>query len=162
MKHLQAERTHECFYLDGQRWEHRSSGAWTRSDGSSSRPGYRNGRDPTLVLESLAALTDIQERTPGVEVRGTPTTRLRVRADLRTVEDRLEDFLDIGDTRGRAAGWYEAAPVNIWIDDSGLPRRVSYAPVAANTTEPFWWTIELFDFGTAVKRPRLLADGPNA
>jgi hypothetical protein len=47
------------------------------------------------------------------------------------------------------------APMTLWLDDTGLTRRISYARLPANASEPLWQTVELSDFGTAVDRPAL-------
>ena len=86
-------------------------------------------------------------------VDGVATTRLLMQTDLTQIADRLEGFLRLGDNRRRAQGWINRAPMRLWLDDTGLTRRISYAPLP--TSEPFWRTLELSDFGAAVDRPAL-------
>lgn len=159
---LHTERMEEVFYTAGQRWWQAPSGGWETDKRSRCRPGYRDAGDPALVLEALDALITIEESTPGLEVRGTSTVLIQARADLRLIEDRLDAFLDLGDGRRRAKGWFENAPVKLWVDDSGLPWRVSYAPMAVNATQPFWRTIELFAFGAPSCSPLLPSRQPAA
>ena len=82
---------------------------------------------PTGVLEQLRAVGDVEE-LGREQVRGVETTRYR--ALLRPPGGTEEDAL----------------PVEVWIDDDGLVRRlrVTYGQRAASVT------VELFDFGADV------------
>ena len=153
VKQLRPTDLRDFFDTEGQRWHQTDEGLWRPYVRGVPRTGFRAGGDPTMVLEAIPAIVTIEDRVDGVEVHGCLTTCLRVRADLAAVDDRLSDFLDIGDSRRRVRGWYENAAMRLWLDQTGLPRRVSYAPLAPNVREPLWWTLELFDFRTPVERP---------
>jgi hypothetical protein len=156
MKHLNSERPRDYFYVDANRWQHDpATDQWRLSLAEQRQPGVRDASDPTLPVEALAAITKIHAATPGGDVSGRPTTRLSVQTDLRLVENRLAGLLSAGDRRRRAGSWFAAAPMLLWIDAEGLPRRISYAPLAPNTVQPFWWTIEFSNFGAHLDRPAL-------
>jgi hypothetical protein len=58
--------------------------------------------------------------------------------------------------QSRVQSWYESAPVRLWIDNVGLVRRVSYAPLAPpdpDNQQCARTTLHLSDFGTPVDRP---------
>lgn len=112
--------------------------------------------DPSQLLETLRGVAgDVVEVGPE-EVRGVSTTRYRATIDLAEAleaapeaqRERLEAQLDGFGTDG------VTLPVEVWIDDDGLPRRMSIdlAGVAemANELGPGGrasMTIEFFDYG---------------
>lgn len=151
------DRSDDCFYAAAQQWQRGSGNSWTTLKGDTPRPGYRHDADPIRVVEALAAITGIVHLTAEAQIRGENTTLLRLNTDLTTIDDRLHFQRDTLEPKRReaATGWLAAAPMRLWINDTSLPRRLSLAPLPANTTEPFWWTVEFSDFGTPVQRPTL-------
>lgn len=133
----------DYFYLDAQCWERSDGNAWRpwRRRGMPAKPGLRYGVDPTLVLDAIPALETIEGRVDAITIRDCSTELVNGSADLRKVADRLESFLSAGSNRTRAQGWYERAPIKLWIDTTGLLRRISYAPLPPNRQEPLWRTL---------------------
>jgi hypothetical protein len=145
----------DLYYTAGRAWKQSSPDTWRlRHRAAPSRPGLRAALDPTLVLEAIPALS-ISDVRRAVHLHGCLTELVEGRADLRRVEDRLQEFFDVGLSRSRAQGWYESAPIRLWIDTTGLVRRISYSPLPPNPRDqPCWWTtLELSAFGTPVERP---------
>ena len=110
--------------------------------------------DPTQMLEFLRAVSDGIEEAGSEEVRGVPTTHYRGSISLDRLAEELgepgADFVD----RLRQMG-LESIPVEVWIDDEGLPRRMSYALTFSSqeTTGQGASTelvMEFFDYGKEV------------
>jgi hypothetical protein len=155
MEEVEACKEREYFYSCGRRWELSEDGTWSNFANRPHRPGIRNGADPAIPLEALAALVSLSET--GLRESG-PSATVRYFegiADLRQVEDRLVDFLEMGDNRTVARGWYESAPVKLWIDKHDQVRQISWAPLPPNATESLWWTVELSEFGATLETPNL-------
>ncbi len=150
-----ADQARELFYSDSNRWEATGSDRhWRRVLPEPRRAGFRHPSDPTMILETLAAVTDVVEETRA-NIDGTPMSQLHARVDLTLIADRLGKALKPRSAERKAHRWMRDAPLIAWLDESGLLRRISYAPLPANTTEPFWTTLDLFDFGTPVEIPQL-------
>jgi hypothetical protein len=114
-----------------------------------------SGNDPTQYLTYLKGASENIETVGSEEVRGVPTTHYRAVVDLdaaaeaapgeaaesvRTSIRQLEDQL--GD---------DSLPIEVWIDDDGLPRRTRQeinlvGPPEIRQTV----TMELYDFGLEV------------
>ncbi len=113
--------------------------------------------DPSKLLESLRGVGGEPTVVGEEAVRGVDTTHYRVEVDLdealanvpEAQRDTVEASLDqLGDLEGAAI------PVDVWIDDDGLPRRVqldlstALGAIAGDGTMQM--TMELFDYGEAV------------
>jgi len=151
----------DCFYTAGRGWSQKPPDPWRlRNRRAPERVGFRAGLDPTLILEALPAVNAIEAHQT-CELRGDPTELIEGRADLRTVEHRLQDHLGVPGMRSRAEGWYERAPVKLWIDNTGLVRRIKYSPLAPpdpDDPQCAWTTLELSDFGTPLERPEFFEE----
>lgn len=126
------------------------------SSASAPAPG-RSVYDPFALLEVLRGATDDAEPDGHGEVGGVPTTRYSA-----TV--RLDDALALAPGSRRAAlqgqldqlgGGEAPIPVEVWVDEGGLPRRLSMTfaePSSEGTDEGVTAavTIELFDYGLPV------------
>ena len=119
------------------------------------RTGYRHPAD-RRSSEALAAITEIVDEARA-DIDATPMTQVHARVDLTRIDDRLGEALKPRGGQSKAQQWMRNAPLIAWLEESGRLRRITYAPLPANTTEPFWTTLDLFDFGTPLETP-LLAD----
>jgi hypothetical protein len=111
--------------------------------------------DPSVYLAWLNALGPGVTKIGEEEVRGAPTSRYRAAVDLGLLESQAPP--------GREAEWSAyvqtlrdrlgtpIVPVEVWVDDDGLIRRLyhEYGFAADGTTSTV--TTELFDFGVAVE-----------
>lgn len=150
-----ADQARELFYSDGSRWQQIGSDLpWRQVLPEPRRAGYRHPSDPTMILEALAAVTDIVDETRA-DIDTTLMSQVHARVDLTLIEDRLGDALGPHKNERQAHRWIRDAPLIAWLDESGLLRRISYAPLPANTTEPFWTTLDLFGFGAPLETPLL-------
>lgn len=149
----------DLYYTDGRCWERAAADNWRPWHPKRQlTPDARAALDPTLVLEAIPVLKVIDARHP-IGLHGVATELVEGRADLSSVQDRFENFLDAGLNRKNARGWYERAPIKLWIDSTGLVRRVSYLPPPPDARDPCWWTtLELSDYGTPVERPSFFED----
>jgi hypothetical protein len=114
--------------------------------------------DPTQYLEYLAAVSSSVEEVGRESVREVPTTRYHATFDFEKAVDQVPaetlDALGIdADTfdehleRMRAAVGAEA-PVDVWIDDDGLLRRMRMEMDVAGQTAAI--DMELYDYGVDV------------
>jgi hypothetical protein len=110
--------------------------------------------DPSQYLLWLSAIGPGVTRIGEEEVRGVPTTRYRAVVDLNLLESQAPP--------GKEAEWaayvqslrdrlgLDFIPVEVWVDEEGLIRRLhhEYGFAAEGTSAIV--TTELFDFGTPV------------
>lgn len=141
---------------------------WARMD-VSGMPGMSGGmnQDPSQYIDFLRAAGAEVEEGGSEEVRGTPTTRYAAQLSF-------EELAEYGGTHEYAEQLEELgaeiAPVDVeaWVDDEGLPRRVSVAmeitgvdgmPGGEMNMEV---TIDLFDYGVDVdaKAPKKFDEIP--
>lgn len=102
--------------------------------------------DPLGPLDLLRHPVDAVETVGRDEVRGTGTDHLRARLDL---TDGGADEQPAGSFEGRlVAAGVETLPVEVWIDDDGVVRRLLVTVDAGGTMTT---TFELFDVGTPVE-----------
>jgi LppX_LprAFG lipoprotein len=110
--------------------------------------------DPSQLLETLRGVADVVTEEGRETVRGVETTRYVATIDLDRAlaeapadqRERLEALVDELD-----AGLPEV-PITVWVDDDGLPRRVTME-LAFGSTEALPSTtmsLELFDYGEPV------------
>lgn len=119
-------------------------------EGAAAPPGLaflESGADPTAALEVLRGATGDIEVVGEEEVRGVATTHYRtmVERDLAAlaadpaVAERLE-----------TSELPPAYPVDVWIDDEGLPLRVEFAPAGDSGPASDQFTLDFFDYGEDV------------
>ncbi len=113
--------------------------------------------DPTKFLEFLRAGGDV-EAIGADTVRGTRTTRYRARIDVGDVTDEalaavpedqragvrkaMKKFVELLDT--------DEFPVDVWVDDEDLVRRVRMGFALAENAQRFTVDMELYDYGIQV------------
>jgi hypothetical protein len=109
--------------------------------------------DPTQSLQYLRGASDDFEEVGSEPVRGVDTTHYRGTIDLRKAAEGLpEEARESVDRVIELTGEREL-PVDVWIDDDGLARRITYeqplpAPGAEDASMEL--TMEFFDFGLDV------------
>lgn len=117
--------------------------------------GFGSGTtDPSQLLETLRGVTDDVTEDGREAVRGVETTRYVATVDLDRAlaeapadeRERLAALVD------ELATDLPAVPITVWIDDDGLPRRLtmSLAFGSADDTPTATVSIELFDYGEPV------------
>jgi hypothetical protein len=109
---------------------------------------------PTALLQQLRGAAEDVEDLGTAEVRDVETRHLRVTVDSdRAIDQAPEQLQDQLRTYAEATGMPDRYPMEVWIDDDGLPRRIRTVleiddevrgPITQETT------LELFDFGVPV------------
>jgi hypothetical protein len=120
----------------------------------------RCSSDPIVPLHFLPAITEIEETEIEVPLRGSLTTAVGARCDLRLIEDRLPELTlrDLRERKRRSP--LRDGRIHAWLDAQGCARRVSVADLAQlNTDTPLWTTIEFFDFGAEMPEPQFISAG---
>jgi hypothetical protein len=136
---------------------------WVRVDLAES--GRRAGLDvdtlvegntgPAALLQQLRGAADEVEELGSDDVRGVSTTKLRVIVDTeRAIENSPAETREQLRAFAEASGLPTTYPMEVWIDDDGLPRRLSTIvdvedERAGTVTQQT--VLELFDFGVAVR-----------
>jgi hypothetical protein len=121
-----------------------------------------NQGDPAQVLSYLRGASEGVDEVGEEEVRGVETTHYRARVDLRKSVELSTETLDpvtraaLRESVDRLIEMTgtETIPIDVWIDEEGLARRMAMAfdmrvPEATGKTH-MEMSFELFDFGTAV------------
>lgn len=146
---------------------------WVRIDASAygvdlqaGGPGEQ-GTDATAYLSLLEASGEEVTELGREEVRGVPTTRYRATVDLgvhlaEATPEARDDLARVLGPEGLEALAGTAFPLDVWVDDEGLVRRVAATldlagaapPEAADVVPPgaaISFDIEYFDFGADVQ-----------
>jgi LppX_LprAFG lipoprotein len=108
-----------------------------------------SGTDPSQSLDLLrAAGTDFQE-VGEEDVRGVATTHYEGTVDLEKVAEQVPEEARESYRRLMQLSGQSEIPVEVWIDEEGLTRRIRYEQKLADGTT-MDLTQEYFDFGTEV------------
>jgi hypothetical protein len=119
---------------------------------------------PAGLLSQLDGASGGLEELGSEEVRGVDTTHLRVTVDTAAAIERSDPAIrDQLRTYAEATGLPETYPMELWIDDDGLVRRIRTTldvPDAAGGGQPVTQqtTLELYDFGVNVDLEAPLAE----
>lgn len=113
-------------------------------------------RDAALLPENPLWLVDALQGTRAdatevghEEVRGTPTAHHRLTIDLAIADERLPGGIIAPGPRAYRSP--RALPAEVWIDEEGRLRRMSFNDASAKRgTETTWSTTELWDFGVRI------------
>jgi hypothetical protein len=152
---LPSQLAHTYPQLHGKTWLSQKIANNSASLGFGS--GGSDASDPTSILRLVSIVSDRVDKIGTESVRGTPTTHYRAtvsfakaaakqglpRAQIQAVEKAI----------GTAT-----FPVDLWIDDQGVARRMQFrfplpkatSSAAAGQSGHVTETLELFDFGTPV------------
>ncbi len=118
--------------------------------------GQMGDGNPMQGLDYLKGTKDIQE-VGQEDVRGVSTTHYSATLDFELLHDQLPSQSAASVRRLIQTSGLREAPIDVWLDADGLPRRASYrfspedagAPTPALTDMSF--TMELFDYGNPVR-----------
>lgn len=112
--------------------------------------------NPMQQLDYLRGAQDIEE-VGTEEVRGTQTTHYKGVIDFDALKEELPAGAGGSIDRIKALTGIEEAPIDVWLDADGLPRRVKYEfsyDIPAATGSPgdgkIAIAVEYFDYGTDV------------
>jgi hypothetical protein len=111
--------------------------------------------NPTQGLDYLKGVAGVEE-VGSEDVRGTSTTHYSGTLDFEKLAqdlpaDQAEAVRKVSELSG-----IQEAPIDVWIDDEGLPRRIRYsfsnpgATTASQALGGMTMTMEFFDYGTDV------------
>lgn len=133
----------ENVYVGGATYTRVGEG-WSAFKGTD-RDGPRAADDPLWLLDALLGVRDDVTELGAEEVRGVPTTRYEITIDLASADEQLESGITAPGPRPYRS--LHELPAQVWIDDQGLVRRMSY-----EIAEPmgYWQTTELWDYGLDV------------
>jgi hypothetical protein len=110
---------------------------------------------PAALLQQLRGAADDVDELGSEEIRGVDTTHLRVIVDTeRAIEDSPPEVREQLRSYAEASGLPSAYPMEVWIDDDGLPRRLStIVDIEDETmgTVTQQTVLELYDFGVNVR-----------
>jgi hypothetical protein len=110
--------------------------------------GPRGVTDPLWPLDALFGANDDAVLTDSEVVRGVSVTRCRLTVDLARADAALSAGVSVPSGPYRSLA---ALPVQLWLDVTGLARRISVCSEPTDATEKQVWSIvELWDFGVAV------------
>lgn len=132
---------------------------WVRMD-LGGMPGMASSpnQDPRQYVEFLRAASDGVEEVGQEDVRGTPTTHYRAELSLEDVIEATDDenTQRYAEALQEMGSEIEAMPVDAWIADDGLPRRIevsvtmSEVPGVPGGEMTMEISLDLFDFGVPV------------
>jgi hypothetical protein len=112
--------------------------------------------NPTQGLDYLEGVSDVEE-VGSDDIRGTPTTHYSGTLDFDRVAEDLPAEQASAIRKVSELSGIRKAPIDVWIDDDGLPRRMTYsfANPGATTESPalggMTMTTDFFDYGTDVR-----------
>jgi hypothetical protein len=119
---------------------------------------------PAALLSQLDGASDGLEELGSEEVRGVDTTHLRVTIDTAAAIERSDPAVrEQLRTYAEASGLPDTYPMELWIDDDGLVRRIrtlvdAPSPGGAGDGLTQQTTLELYDFGVDVDLDAPLED----
>ncbi|MDQ3934878.1 MAG: hypothetical protein M3340_09655 [Actinomycetota bacterium] len=116
------------------------------------------GNDPRQMLDQIRSVSGEVEKLGSERVRGEDTTHYKAEVDLRKYPDRLPEAqreqARVAVERLVDMTGSSTYPMELWIDDDDLVRRVKVAyelnPPGQQQTSSFSMTMEFFDFGTPI------------
>lgn len=121
--------------------------------------GSFGSTDPRSVLDALKAVSGPLETVGREEIRGTGTTHYRAALDPTEIADEVVKTGATDDVLGSvrdalAQSGLQSIPVDVWVDDDGLLRRMQIDVTMAQTgfagETSMRMTFDLFDYGAEV------------
>jgi hypothetical protein len=100
--------------------------------------------DPTQALQYLRGASDDVKKVGEEDVRGARTTHYKGTFDLKKAASSLSGASRTAFNKAIAKLGTSTLPADIWIDDAGRARKLSFTQDAADVT------LELYDFGVEV------------
>lgn len=135
-------------------------------DDGSSFAGLVSMADPEIILALLEAAAGEVETVGEEEVRDEPATHLRATIDLAAAREQAPErqWSMIDDIAGEGDARIDEVPVDVWVDEDGLLRRLTVEidrDITMGTGPPGapsdaagairWLSYEAFDYGEAVE-----------
>ncbi len=116
------------------------------------------GNDPAAALDFLRGASEDTRKVGEEKVRGADTTHYAATLDLDKAAQSLAPDLRDDFERATAQLGTKQMPVDVWIDDDGRLRKMTYAldtsklqgAASGGATGKVTTTVELFDFGVEV------------
>ncbi len=128
---------------------------WGRVDLTETGAGTQLNQDPTQFLDWLRGATGDVEEVGEEDVRGTPTTHFQAVLSAEEIIANAPDD-ESGDVlreQLEAAGDIGPMPVDVWIDEDGLPRGIDIEVEAEGDQTGVLFSdisMELYDYGVEV------------
>ncbi len=142
------DAAHEEVY-DGAACYLKVGDGWTIFGALADPSGPRAPNDPLWPLDALFGARDDAVEVGVEDVRGEPATRYRLSVDLGLADARLPAGVTVPSGPYRALS---RLPAEVWLDSSGLARRVAVATEPTATAKSqLWAVLELWDFGLPVE-----------
>lgn len=119
-------------------------------------PSAAVGQDPTTAFELLEQASEGVETLGRKEVSGVGTTHYRFTADVATLMERAVASGVLSGDAAEAGDMFDGSTqADVWIDDDGLVRRMSYElsvdpGAAAGMPSTFGYEFEFSDYGAPV------------
>jgi hypothetical protein len=143
--------------LDGRHWARLDIAAAQRRAGIDLGPLQQNGRsDPREMLKQLERVSGKVQKVGSDDVRGTETTHYRARVDLRKVPEGVpeaqREVVRKSAERIVAITGMDGYPVDVWIDDHKLVRRLAMdmSMKIQGQDAHMQMTMDFFDYGAPV------------
>jgi hypothetical protein len=131
------------FYFRGGPYSELAGGKWVRVRDDAG--GINLGQhDPSQMLEYLRATSELEE-IGGDTIRGVATTQYEARIQLDRVAERVSPEVARAFRQLTQGAHVKEIPLEVWIDDDGLVRRLTMDWNAIGSSYAF--EMELFDFG---------------
>lgn len=145
----------EMFTGDPDRWVRVDMAEASRTAGLELDTLVEGNTGPAALVQQLRGAVDDIEELGTEQVRGVDTHHLRVTVDTdRAIEQSPQQLREQLRTFVEASGLPATYPMEVWIDDDALVRRVrTIVEVQDETAGPVTQqtTLELFDFGIPVR-----------
>ncbi|HET7654060.1 MAG TPA: hypothetical protein VFK42_13565 [Acidimicrobiales bacterium] len=103
--------------------------------------------DPTQALQYLRGASDDVKKVGEEELRGAHTTHYTATLDLKRAASSLSGARRTAYDKAIARLGSATLPADVWVDDAGRARKLSFTQDAADVT------LELYDFGVDVDAP---------
>jgi hypothetical protein len=146
----------ELFTGDAATWVRVDLAATAEEAGLDARALVGEQTGPAALVAQLEGASDELEELGTEEVRGVSTTRLRVTVDTAAaIEQADASIREQLRSYAEATGLPETYPMELWIDDEGLVRRIRTVldvdgPTGESDGVTQQTTLELFDFGVSL------------
>ena len=111
-------------------------------------PGAMSSNDPSAFLDQLSSVSGPPERIGEESVRDVATTRYRSTMSADTIAAAVPEEMRAQVQSGLTAAGITSVPIEVWVDDGGLPRRVE-TKISVQGMDTVS-RMEMFDYGKPV------------
>lgn len=133
------------------------AGGWYRMDAADVGSGVGSAnalsQDPSKFVEFLrGASEDGIEELGTEEIRGVSTRHYKAELSFEKILDQAEDQEAVEEMRAQleTLGNFDSFPAEVWIDEDGLPRRMTVAMDFGDGAGSMEVSIDMFDYGIEV------------